>query len=136
MDPLSINTSCIGLVSSVVKVSIQISDFVRRAREARGDLDAISRELVSLKTLLEILSEDARTGKGFTESLANHISGILKNFGGVLEQIETSLHKHAGAGITPAVKWSQSGRDDMNKLRSSLEAYKSSLDIVLDMLSL
>jgi hypothetical protein len=136
MDPLSITTACIGLVGSVTKVSIQITDFVRRAREARGDLDSISRELVSLKTLLEILSEDARTGKGFTESLTKHISGILKNFGGVLEQIEALLQKYAGGGIRPAVKWSHSGQDEMNKLRSSLEVYKSSLDIVLDMVSL
>lgn len=82
---------------------------------------------------MEILSEDAREGKGFTESLAKHVSGILTNFGGVLEQIETLLQKHAGAGISSALKWSHSGRDDMDKLRSSLEAYKSSLDVVLDM---
>jgi len=86
--------------------------------------------------LLEILSEDARTGSGFTESLAKHVSGILKNFGGVLKQIEVQIQKHAGGGVGPAMKWSLSGRDEMNKVRSSLEVYKSSLDIVLDMVSL
>ncbi|PMD29641.1 hypothetical protein L207DRAFT_593211 [Hyaloscypha variabilis F] len=113
MDPLSITTACVGLVGSVTKISIQISDFVRKAREARGDLDRVSRELVSLKTVLEILSEDAGTGKGFPDSL-----------------------KHAGGGITPAVKWTLFGRDDMDKLRSSLEAHKSALDIALDMVAL
>lgn len=136
MDPLSITTACVSLVCSVTKVSMQISDFVRKAREARGDLDAVSRELVSLKTVLEILSDDAGTGKGFPNSLAKQISGILTNCGGVLEQIETSLQKHAGGGITPAVKWTLSGRDDMDKLRSNLEAHKSALDIALDMVSL
>jgi hypothetical protein len=88
MDPLSITTAWVGLLESVAKTSIQISDFVRIAREARGDLGRVSRELVSLKTVLEILSEDAGTEKGFPDSLVKQISGILKNCGGVLEQIE------------------------------------------------
>ena len=136
MDPLSITTACIGLVGSIANVSIQISDFVRGAREARGDLDLISRELVSLKTLLDILSEDARTGNGFTESLAKNLSGILESLGGVLKQIEVEIQKHAGGSLGPAVKWSLSGREEANKLRSSLEVYKSTLEIVLDMVSM
>jgi len=34
------------------------------------------------------------------------------------------------------VKWTLFGRDDMDKLRSSLEAHKSALDIALDMVAL
>jgi ankyrin repeat protein len=138
MDPLSITAACITLVTTVSKVSIQINGFVREVRDARGDLDAISRELISLKTVLEILSEDAEnsTGGGFPQSLVRQISGILTNCGGVLEQIEASLQKHAGGGVKRGVKWSLSGRDDVNKLRSSLEAHKSALDIALDMVAL
>jgi hypothetical protein len=138
MDPLSITAGCSNLVTTVLKVSIQINDFVREVRDARWDLDAVSRELISLKTLLEILSEDAEnsTGGGFPQSLVSQICGILTNCGGVLEQIEASLQKHAGGGVKRGVKWSLSGRDDMNKLRSSLEAHKSALDIALDMVAL
>jgi Fungal N-terminal domain of STAND proteins len=138
MDPLSITAACITLVTTVSKVSIQINGFVREVRDARGDLDAVSRELISLKTVLEILSEDAAnsTGGGFPQSLVRQISGILTNCGGVLEQIEASLQKHAGGGVKRGVKWSLSGRDDVNKLRSSLEAHKSALDIALDMVAL
>ena len=88
MDPLSITTACVGLVGSVTKISIQISDFVRKAREARGDLDRVSRELVSLKTVLEILSEDAGTGKGFPDSLVKQISGILTTAAGSLNKLK------------------------------------------------
>ncbi|KAH6666664.1 hypothetical protein B0J14DRAFT_196824 [Halenospora varia] len=103
MDPLSITASCIGLVGTISKVGIQISEFVRKTREARGDLDGVSRELASLKTVLEILSEDAETGKGFPISLVKQISGILENCGGVLEHIEKSLQKYT-RGISAAMK--------------------------------
>ncbi|KAH8774034.1 hypothetical protein BGZ57DRAFT_403504 [Hyaloscypha finlandica] len=138
MDPLSITAGCSTLVTTVLKVSIQINGFVREVRDARWDLDAVSRELISLKTVLEILSEDAEnsTGGGFPRSLVRQICGILTNCGGVLEQIEASLQKHAGGGVKRGVKWSLSGRDDVNKLRSSLEAHKSALDIALDMVAL
>jgi ankyrin repeat protein len=138
MDPLSITAACSTLVTTVLKVSIQINGFVREVRDARWDLDAVSRELISLKTVLEILSEDAEnsTGGGFPQSLVRQICGILTNCGGVLEQIEASLQKHAGGGVKRGVKWSLSGRDDVNKLRSSLEAHKSALDIALEMVAL
>jgi hypothetical protein len=138
MDPLSITTACVGLVTTISKVSITVNGFVREVRDARGDLDAVSRELLSLKTVLELLSDDAEGSKGggFPQSLIKQISGILKNCHGVLEQIESSLRKHSGGGVKKGVKWSLSGRDDMNKLRSSLEAHKSALDIALDMVAL
>jgi Fungal N-terminal domain of STAND proteins len=138
MDPLSITATCITLVTTISKVSIQINSFVREVRSARGDLDAVSRELISLKTILEMLSEDAEnsTGRELPQSLVRQISGILTNCNGVLEQIEASLQKHAGGGVKRGVKWSLSGRDDVNKLRSSLEAHKSALDIALDMVAL
>lgn len=138
MDPLSITVSCISLVSAVTKVSVKINSFVREVRDARGDLDAVTRELTSLKTVLEILSDDCTNSKGgaFPPSLVKQISGILTNCGGVLGHIEESLGAHSGNGIKKGVKWALSGRDDMNKLRSNLEAHKSALDIALDMVAL
>jgi hypothetical protein len=67
IDPLSITAACITLVTTVSKVSIQINGFVQEVRDTRRDLDAVSQELISLKTVLEILSEDAKnsTGRGY-----------------------------------------------------------------------
>jgi hypothetical protein len=138
MDPLSITVSCVGLIASVTKVSIKIHGFVREVRDARGDLDSVTRELASLKTVLEILSEDSTnsTGGAFPSSLVKQILGILTNCGGVLQHIETSLDKYSRGGVKKGVEWSLAGREDMDKLRSSLEAHKSALDIALDMVVL
>jgi hypothetical protein len=97
MDLLSIKTACVGLVTTISKVSITVNGFIWQVRDARGDLDAVFRELLFLKTALELLSGDAERAEagGFPQSLIKQISGILKNCGGVLEQIESSLHKHS-----------------------------------------
>ncbi|KAF8861306.1 hypothetical protein BDZ45DRAFT_740373 [Acephala macrosclerotiorum] len=59
MDPLSITTTCLGLVGTVAKTSIAINGFVRDVRGARSDLDSVSRELQLLKSLLELFVDDA-----------------------------------------------------------------------------
>lgn len=132
MDPLSIAVSCVTLVTTVGNLSLKIHTFVREVRDARGDLDAISKELGSLKMVLELLSDDAKAsnGAGFPESLIRQIAGILTNCAGVLKLIDESLTKHSGGGMRKGVKWSLAGRDDVNKLRSNLEAHKSALDMV------
>jgi len=56
MDPLSIAAACVGLVSSITKASLSITIFIRQVRDAARDMDAVSRELLSLKAVLETLS--------------------------------------------------------------------------------
>jgi hypothetical protein len=138
MDPLSIPTSCVGLVANVTQLSVKIYNFVQEVRDAHADLESITLELKSLKGVLETLSEHSVnfTGGAFPSSLAKQISGILTNCGGVLQHIERSLDKHSGGGVKNGVKWSLAGREDMDKLRSSLEAHKSALSIALEVVTL
>ena len=58
MDPLSIAGGRVGLVASIAQLSAVINGFVRGVRDARGDLDAVNRDLLSLKTVLELLADD------------------------------------------------------------------------------
>lgn len=135
MDPLSITASCVTLVTTITKLSVLINGFVREVRDARRDLDAVSRELLSLQPLLEILSDDAGDS-AFPASLLQQIAGIIKNSGVVLEDIEKLLQTFSAFGLRRSMKWAINGRDDMAKLRSTLEAHKSALDIALDMAAL
>jgi Fungal N-terminal domain of STAND proteins len=135
MDPLTITATCISLVSTIGQVSLQINTFVRQVRDARQDLDAVSRELHSLETILNIMSdEDDNQEKqaALPINLVAQITGIMSNCGGVLAQIQASLAKHGGGGLRKGIKWTISGREDMDKLRSSLEAHKSALGLTLD----
>lgn len=130
MDPLSIPTSCLGLVANITRLSIKIYNFVQEVRDAQADLESVRLELKSLKGVLETLSKHSADFI-FPSALAEHIWGILTNCGGVLQQIEMSLNKHSGGGIKNGAKWSLAGREDMDDLRSSLEKHKSALSIAL-----
>jgi hypothetical protein len=138
MDPLSISTTCLSLIGTITKLSLLLSGFVRDVRAARGDLDAVSRELLSLKTVLELLADDVAgpNNESFPETLKKQIAGIVTNCSGVVAEIEQTLNKHEGARLGKAAQWVTSGKGDVAKLRSSLEAHKSALDIALDMVTL
>ncbi len=58
MYPVSIAAGALGIAGTISKLSVSISTFVRQVRDARADMDEVLWELVSLKTILEMLAED------------------------------------------------------------------------------
>jgi hypothetical protein len=137
MEPLSITATCISLAATITRTSLVVISFVRDVRGAQSDLDAVSRELYSLKTVLELLADECNdcTNK-IPQTLQKQISGIITNCAGVVMDIEQTLKKHEGGKLNKATKWVTSGKSDVIKLQSSLEAHKSALEIALDMVTL
>ncbi|KAH7394550.1 hypothetical protein BKA66DRAFT_411012 [Pyrenochaeta sp. MPI-SDFR-AT-0127] len=139
MDPLSVTFSCVTLFSTVSKVSYSLWNVIQESRDARGDLEAISRELSSIQMVLESLSRE--TAKPHSSilpvNLKNQIFGILKNCNVVVVDIETSLKKHAQSRLGRSGYWIVGGgKNDMAKYRFSLEAHKSALEIALAMIAI
>jgi hypothetical protein len=104
-------------------------------------MDSISRELSSLKSVLELLEEDAREGdsghtSAFPETLQRQINGIMSNCNGVLDKIVAVLENHSTNRIDRNARWVISGREEVNTLRNSLETHKTALEIALDMVQL
>jgi hypothetical protein len=138
MDPISFTATCIGLASTITRTSLIVIGFVKDVRAARSDLDAVSRELLSLKTVLELLADDVNDSntKPIPQMLQKQITGIVTNCTGVVVDIEQTLKKHEGGKLNKAAKWVASGKSDVVKLQLSLEAHKSALEIALDMVTL
>jgi len=138
MDPLSITATCIGLASTITRTSLVVIGFVKDVRAARSDLDVVSRELLSLKTVLELLADDIddSSSRSIPQTLQNQIAGIVRNCTGVVVDIEQTLKKHEGGKVNRAAKWVASGKSDVSRLQLSLEAHKSALEIALDMVTL
>ncbi|KAN0091936.1 hypothetical protein V8E51_017783 [Hyaloscypha variabilis] len=138
MDPLSITVTCIGLASTITRTSLVVIGFVKDVRAARSDLDTVSRELLSVKTVLELLADDVNesTNHSIPQTLQKQIVGIVTNYTSVVVDIEETLKKHDGGKLNKAAKWIASGKNDVAKLQSSLEAHKSALEIALDMVNL
>jgi hypothetical protein len=127
MDPLSITVACVSLTATVAKTSVAVTTFVRAVRSARSDIDGVSRELVSLSTLLELITEDAQDIHVFPETLRKQIFGIL---------VQRLIAEYDKQSTSNGFKWAWTGSEDVARLRLSLEAHKSALEIALEMVTL
>jgi cell shape-determining protein MreC len=139
MDPFSLTTGCIGLVAAIAQLSSSIASFIADVRSSRADLDGVSRELLSLKTILELLESDLShtSSTNLPETLTKQVNGILRNCTSVVQSILNILKKHEeGNRVYKAAQWAISGKSDVDKLRTSLEAHKSALEIALDMIQM
>ncbi|KAF5657826.1 hypothetical protein FDENT_14166 [Fusarium denticulatum] len=136
MDPLSITTGCIGLISTIGTLSLSINSFVRTCREARSDLDRVARELLSLQTVLELIKDAIDEDRSFPDTLAYHVSGILANCHSVVLELQGCITKYCKSRLRTRAAWAISGQGDVAKLRSNVEAHKAALELALDMLAL
>jgi hypothetical protein len=135
MEPLSIATGCVSLLSGVAKLSTQVSGFVASVRDARKDMTSVLAELSSLSLCLETLRNDSAM-IDYPDAFREDLLTVLKNCDAVTTEMTTLLDKLASANMMRKVQWTALGKDEMNKLRSSLESHKSALEIGLDMTSL
>ena len=138
MDPLSLSLSCIALLQPIAQALTATVNFVRDVRDARNDMDLVSRELHSLEYVLKILADD--TGNYHDENLPSsfveRIKETVVSCGDIVKQIAECLESHTGNRGIKGAMWVAGGREKMTKLRTHLEAYKSGLNIAVDMLGL
>ncbi|OBS20413.1 hypothetical protein FPOA_06783 [Fusarium poae] len=135
MDPLSITTACIGLIGTVAKTTLAVTNFTRECREARSDLTSINGELSQLQLVLELLRDDTAVSDGqiLPESLQEQILSIIDNCSAVVSKIHDVLDKHSSkAGV---LKWITFGKNEVIGLRMSLEAHRGSLNLALELVS-
>ncbi|KAK7183323.1 hypothetical protein PSPO01_10572 [Paraphaeosphaeria sporulosa] len=139
MDPISLTAGCLALVATISKTSTIVTGFVREVREARHGLDVVSRELSSLQTVLGLLAEDASQNNpvSFPDALQAQIHGIITNCNEVVLEMKYCLTRHENSKLGQAGYWTVGGgKEHMARLRSTLEAHKSALEIALDMMAI
>jgi hypothetical protein len=138
MDPLSIATRCLTLISDIARTSFLIASFVRDCRAARHDLELISRELTSVEIVLSLLRHDITTtnAQAIPETLRGQITSIISNCSIVLQELDELLQRHNGERMDQAACWATIGNRDAARLRGTLEAHKAALNIALNLLTL
>jgi hypothetical protein len=134
MEPLSIATGCITLITVVGNCTRCITNFAVSCRDARKDLAAMSRELSDLDMTLHILKDDTEpNGRNrLPEDLRQRICDIMENCNSVLVDLQALLNRYDKAGLDRATRWALSGRKDAEKIRSSLRAHKGALGLVVE----
>jgi hypothetical protein len=150
MDPISITTGCLSLMTCASHTITSLNSFVRDFRSARQELDGVKRELVSLESVVTFLREDCEakekreiyTDKDdsdnfIPESLRTHVTNILRNCITVIQDIDEWIEDHKKAPLGAALLWTKGGgRGRVMKLRSTLEAHRGALDIALELVNM
>ena len=67
----------------------------------------------------------------YPEAIKENLAQALVNCDVITQQIKDLLDKLRAGRLGRRIQWASSSRDDMAKLRSSLEAHKSSIEIAL-----
>jgi hypothetical protein len=98
MDPFSVSTACVGLLAAVAQLSTQIAQFVSGVREARRDMDAVSRELSSLALCLETLRDDS-TKIQYPDGSQQILVAVFGNCDTVTQQMHTLLEKMSSKNL-------------------------------------
>ncbi|KAI4866852.1 hypothetical protein F4820DRAFT_238792 [Hypoxylon rubiginosum] len=133
MESQSIATDCSTLSSAIAKVSTILNGFVREVREARSDVDGVSRELHSLESVLDLLQEDAGL---FPPDLAERVPDVLGHCSTVVDQLDAGISALSCSKLPKQEKrsqWMASGRKEVAQFRTSLEAHKAVLGLALDL---
>jgi Fungal N-terminal domain of STAND proteins len=142
MEPLSIATGCASVLATITKVSLAISHFVKGVRGARSDLDAVTRELSSLRIVLELVEEDAKAqNHRVPEELRLKIVGLIGSCGDAVEKIAVVVEKHSCAdkllkGVDRHAKWVMGGKDEVNGLKGELAGHTVALEMALSVLNI
>jgi hypothetical protein len=137
MDPLSIAATSIGLATTIGTMSYRVASFIRAIRDAHDDIDAISRELVSLKIALEMLADDTDTpGVTIPERLERQVQSIISNCSDVVSRLDNTLKKYEGEKAITKVKWTWKGKDEIDKYRITLAAHKGALHLAIELIGL
>ncbi|KAJ2996211.1 hypothetical protein NUW58_g1046 [Xylaria curta] len=133
MDERSIPADCVKLDTRIAELLSTCTHFVRHVREARSDVDAVSRELHSLQTVLNLLKEDAVL---FPSEIADHTPAVIGRCSTIIDK----LHEFVSALNSPELskqgkraQWLDVGRTEMASFRTTLEAHRAAIGLALDL---
>lgn len=137
VDPLSTTTGVLSLLSTTVKTSIAVSDFLKSVHEARGQLLEVSHELATLREILNCLEHDAinsRDHSSIPDALTTQLISIIADCKHVLSKIDSMLDQHSGR-LGPS-QWAITGKKEISNLRKALSTHCRALVLTLESINL
>ncbi|KAF2795048.1 hypothetical protein K505DRAFT_240763 [Melanomma pulvis-pyrius CBS 109.77] len=128
--------SCVALSTAIIQILSDAGNFARRVRDARHEMNAISSELLAIKTSLEIAHDDfSSTSVSIPPPLLDAISGILGCCGHISGQVHKAIIKLSAYRIQSSA-WDKHRVDDFRRTRRHLETLHAVLDLALDQVSI
>lgn len=137
MEPLSISTGVVSLISGITKITLDIRSFIVQYREAGRDLRRISSELSAVRDILENVGEQldgSGSGYGVSRGVEEILAGAMRGCVVTVGEIEGLLGKYVDERKRRKIAWAVYAKGDMGRLQSDLEQNKSTLGLALDRL--
>ncbi|EGO53329.1 hypothetical protein NEUTE1DRAFT_126657 [Neurospora tetrasperma FGSC 2508] len=131
---IAINAGCSAIIAAIAKTVTAIHGLMREVRESRADLDPVSSELHSLNGILEILKDDVPS---FPEQLAQRTPEVLSYCLTIINELQGCISILDRVGLSRQDKKSRwmASRGHIAKLRWTLEVYKASLGLAVDLVA-
>ncbi|KAF1919998.1 hypothetical protein BDU57DRAFT_536923 [Ampelomyces quisqualis] len=136
MRPSILSARCAALSSSIARVILEISQFARKVRDARNDLNAINNELMIIRTGLGIAQDDFSNPRSvFPITLVDAFSQILDSCELTRERLHKTFVK-LSRSLLPQDDWQACKENSLTDMRQDLEGSNMVLDLSLDYLAL
>lgn len=132
----SIANDCIELSNTISRASVVLNQYVREVREARADLDAVSRELHSLQSTLELLKEDAGA---LPSKVATETPPLLQQCNRVVGELDADLLALDGSALSRPQKraqWVSVGKHQIKELLPAIAVHRAILALALDLITM
>ncbi|KAH8196252.1 hypothetical protein TruAng_009577 [Truncatella angustata] len=133
MGGSSITTDCIEVGNTISRASLVLNEFVREVREARADLDNVSRELHSLQRVLDLLKDDAGA---LPLRVATETPALLQQCNRVVSELDADLLALDGSALSRPQKrsqWISVGKQQIAELVPIIEVHRTMLGLALDL---
>lgn len=124
----------LSLLGAITKLSIALPQLISGFRQASEDIQVVRGELEALNVPLIRLQSISSEGR-IPEDLRSELESVLGHCKGEIERIHLLLQKSA-SGQLRSIRWTVNGRAEIYRLKSTLEAHKSALELTLTLCDL
>jgi len=133
MDPLSITSGVISIISSLAALSMKINGFYGDVQGAALEIQQLTHEVQDLTLVLKNL-EDAQAKGILPHSLKNDIGTILRRLDGTVSETALFLDRTKKRKLQ-GVYWAFTGKNQCSQFCRRLESYKSTINVTLTLSS-
>jgi hypothetical protein len=132
MEPLSITTGVVSLLSGIANTTVAIKKFINDYREAGQDLRLMSSELFAVQNILETV-RDELDGPTYIVSprVERSVVEAAKGCSSTITQIHQLLLKYITESKRQKIAWALYAQEDLGKLRRNLDSHKATLNLAL-----
>lgn len=137
MDPFSIVGTLSGLVLAVSKVTAQAHNLKGGFKDAPSDVELITRDLVSLSSILTQLEDDLQSPVFETHPIPAEVQAdtkkVLESCKKVFQRVEglSKSYVDVDKRTLKKMQWAMTGHGDATKLSRILGDHKSTLQLTL-----